>query len=158
MACKGFSTDSLKSTSVSSVLFPDSICFWTSAEYQVVNISALYEGYMLMAILKIVLRKCYRNSFRKMSQMIRNKDMRWTKIWALLLVCVIQADAKLKWRFFKVNKFRGFYFRGSFFAKFFKSRKSRKLSLANIRDNKEHHLARQYNFARISVHKDDIYN
>ena len=90
-----------------------------------------------------------------MSQMMRNKDMRWTKIWALLLVCVIQADAKLKWRFFKVNKFRGFYFRESFFKKFFKSRKSRKLSLANIRDNREHHLARQYNFARISVHKDE---
>ena len=119
MACKGFSTDSLKSTSISSVLFPDSICFWTSAKYQVLNISALYEGYMLMAILKIVLRKCYRNSFRKMSQMMRNKDMRWTKIWALLLVCVIQADAKLKWMFFKVNKFRGVCFREGFFREIF---------------------------------------
>ena len=38
--CYCFSTDSLKSTSISSVLFPDSICFWTSAEYQDVNISA----------------------------------------------------------------------------------------------------------------------
>ena len=45
MACKGFRTDSLKSTSISSVLFPDSICFWTSAEYQVVNISALYGNF-----------------------------------------------------------------------------------------------------------------
>ena len=159
MACKGFSTDSLKSTSISSVLFPDSICFWTSAEYQVVNISALYEGYMLMAILKIVLRKCYRDLLRKMSQMMRNKDMRWTKIRAPLLVCIIQADAKLKWRFlYRSLNFAAPFFRGSFFAKFFKSRKSRKLSLANIRDNKEYHLARQYNFARISGHKDDIYN
>ena len=47
------------------------------------------------------------------------KDMRWTKIWALLLVCVIQADAKLKWRFFKVNKFRGVYFREGFFREIF---------------------------------------
>ena len=89
-----------------------------------------------------------------MSQMMKNKDMRWTKISALLLVCIIQADAKLKWRFFKVTKFRGFYFRGTFFRGSF----SRKLSLANISDNKEYHLARHYNFARIFGHKDDIYN
>ena len=34
------------STLISSVLFPDSICFWISAENQVVDISDLYEGYV----------------------------------------------------------------------------------------------------------------
>ena len=56
VACEGFSTDRLKSTSISSVLFPDSICFWTSAEYQAVNIYPLYEGYAEANLLKTVLR------------------------------------------------------------------------------------------------------
>ena len=34
------------STSISSVLFPDAICFWISDENQVVDISGLYEGYV----------------------------------------------------------------------------------------------------------------
>ena len=37
VACKGFRTDSHKLTSMSSVLIPDSICFWISAEYHQVN-------------------------------------------------------------------------------------------------------------------------
>ena len=37
VACKGLSTDSLKLIPISSVLFPNSICFRTSAEYQVIK-------------------------------------------------------------------------------------------------------------------------
>ena len=46
MACKGFSTDGPEQTSIWSVLFLNSICFWTSARCKVVNISVLYEEYV----------------------------------------------------------------------------------------------------------------
>ena len=69
------------------MLFPDSICFWTSAEYQVVNISAPYERYV-----DGIFEDCAEEVLSlqdliqpETSQMMKNKDMHWTEIWALLL-------------------------------------------------------------------------
>ena len=82
-----------------------------------------------------------------MSQMIRNwiyKDMRWTEIWALLLVWYsLQTENLNTVKFFiKVTKFQVFNFCSNFFledfnfAKFIKLRKSQKWSLVKISDYK----------------------
>ena len=58
--CKGFNTESLKSTSV---LFPDPICFWMKPSWRGSSswLQTTLRSQMSMANLKTVMRKCYRN-------------------------------------------------------------------------------------------------
>ena len=77
-----------------------------------------------------------------MRQMMKNKDMRWTEIWALLPMY-----APSRWKtLIKVfiSKFCVFNFRNTFFTQefnfmnFFKLQKSWKISLTKISDDKVH--------------------
>ena len=91
------------STSISSVLFPDAICFWISDENQVVDISGLYEGYVDGKFEDCRESVTGTNSARWVRWWGSNKDISWTENWALLLVCRLLSDQKCKYSIVTIN-------------------------------------------------------